>query len=305
MNPSKKSWPRYFLCASAISLTLALTACEEDVTAVLGTDLAYSLYGIFTPQLDTQWVRVYPIEGILEPTRPEPLNVRVTSTDVTLGETVVWRDSVIQERDGSFAHVFWAPFAARYGSTYRITVEGEDGNVSEAEATVPPRVEMVLGEPTIDRVPIIQPVHVIGGQPHLLKVEVVYHIKFALGPADRTERVISIDYNNQPFSSGSELMFNVNLSTDYRTIADIIRASDEYQPAFGIVLFNVNVRMIVADPDWNPPDGVFDRDVLVQPGIMNNVTNGFGFVGAGYRLQAEIVLPNEALLLAGFRLLDL
>ena len=48
--------------------------------------------------------------------------------------------------------------------------------------------------------------------------------------------------------------------------------SDDHKPA--------------ANAEWDPPGGVFDADVLVQPGTLSNVENGFGFVGAGYRLSS-------------------
>ena len=64
----------------AVLLTVALTTgCEESVNPVLGTDRAFTLYGFFNPQADTQAVRIFAIEGRLELTRPEPPDAKVVS----------------------------------------------------------------------------------------------------------------------------------------------------------------------------------------------------------------------------------
>ena len=41
----------------------------------------------------------------------------------------------------------------------------------------------------------------------------------------------------------------------------------------------------VASEDWRPPNGVFDPELLVEPGTLSNVTNGFGFIGSAYEVR--------------------
>ena len=57
----------------------------------------------------------------------------------------------------------------------------------------------------------------------------------------------------------------------------------------------ITVKLIVANREWRPPGGVFDPDILVEPGTMSNVDGGFGFVGAGFRLR-ESWMPTDTLL---------
>ena len=76
----------------------------------------------------------------------------------------------------------------------------------------------------------------------------------------------------------------MSISRDLRTIEDILARDVPLDQTFGIQFRDVTIRLIVANEAWNPPDGEFDPDVLVQPGLLSNVENGFGFVGAGYRL---------------------
>ena len=55
------------------ALACLLWGCEEDVVSVLGTGRAFTMYGVLNPEVDTQFVRVFPIEGILVQTEPIPL----------------------------------------------------------------------------------------------------------------------------------------------------------------------------------------------------------------------------------------
>jgi hypothetical protein len=63
----------------------------------------------------------------------------------------------------------------------------------------------------------------------------------------------------------------------------------------GLGLFSLRISMTVGSEDWNPPGGVFDPNVLVEPGTMSNVTNGFGFVGAGYNQDVNLYPSEQAL----------
>ena len=56
------------LTAAALAVVLVASAgCEEGVDAVLESTQPFTLYGFFNPRSDTQAVRVFPIEPILEP----------------------------------------------------------------------------------------------------------------------------------------------------------------------------------------------------------------------------------------------
>ena len=55
----------------------------------------------------------------------------------------------------------------------------------------------------------------------------------------------------------------------------------------------VSFSTVLGNEEWVPPDGEFNAANLIQPGTFSNVENGFGFVGAGYRLQRSWTLPFE------------
>jgi len=283
--PSRRAGHRWwwgFLPAAAL-LLLLLSACEEDVVAVLGTDLPYSMYGALTPQADTQWVRVFPIEGRLEPAPPGLLDARVTSTDLATGDVRVWMDSLIQETDGQYAHVFWSAFLTPFERTYRLEAERSDGARAHVEVTVPPASTLELPART-DLAPAFLPVFVRGEVPNLIRVEVTYRYRYRtpLG-IEIGETTLAYDQEKRRVQGG--WIIDVTPRSDLLQLQRLIEQGITVDPAIGLKLARVTIRLIVANAAWDPPGGVFDADVLVQPGTLSNVENGFGFVGAGYRLS--------------------
>ena len=251
--------------------------------AVLGTDLPFSMFGVLTPQADTQWVRVFPIEGRLEPAPPGLLDARFASTDLQTGERRVWNDSLTQEENGQFAHVFWSPFLTPFDRAYRLEVERSDGAVSHVEVVVPPSAELVMPART-DLAPTLLPVFVHGEVPNLIRIEVTYRYRFKtpLG-IDAGEATVSYEGKARRIEGG--WVIDLAPQGDLREIQRLIEQSGvPVDPDPGLKLAKLTLRLIVANAEWDPPGATFDADVLVQPGTLSNVENGFGFVGAGYRL---------------------
>ena len=274
-------------------LTLSLSACEEDVVAVLETDLPFSMFGVLTPQADTQWVRVFPIEGRLEPAPPGPLDAQFTSTDLLTGQTQAWRDSLIQEENGQFAHVFWSSFVALFGRAYRLEVVRSDGAVSQVEVAVPGPATLVLPART-ERAPAILPVFVQGNVPNLIRIEVTYRYRFRT-PAGIDIGTATVTYDGKQRRVEGGWAIALTPASDLRDIQRLLEQNILIDTAIGLKLAKLTIRLIVANAEWVPPGGIFDTDVLVQPGTLSNVENGFGFVGAGYRLT-ETWVPLDTII---------
>ena len=295
---------RAALVPCVFAALLGLSACEEDVVAVVGTDVPYSIYGVLSPQLDSQWVRIFPVEERLVPATPAPLDVRVVSTDRATGERYDWRDSVIVDFADQYAHVYYAPFQARFGHTYEIAAMRSDGAESTVEVTVPPEAEIIPQDPVINFVSVSQPVLVRGGVPGLVQVEVAYSIAYKVAnQTDIESDRIVIPYFLRHEQTGEGWIVPVALREDFlevvSNLADLVDVGIDAR--VGVILLNVTLRLIAADAAWDPPGGLFDRDILVQPNVMRNVRNGFGFVGAGYRMEIQWLPPREAIEAAGFR----
>lgn len=302
---SRKKAPRVAaLTVCSVLSCWILVGCEEDVVTVLGTDRAYSLYGVLSPQLDSQWVRVFPVENRLEPEAHKELDAEFVSTDLQTGEEHRWRDSVIIDAFGQRAHVFWAPFVAAYDREYRLRVRRSDGAETSVTVEIPPQTDMVLQEANVTSTSVVMPVLIEGGAPRLLQVEVVYGVGYRpAGLANPASDEVVVPYPERANATAGGWVVPVNLDEDYHAVRDSLerRIERPVDRDFGILLNLVSLRLIVANDEWNPPDGIFDADVLVQPGTLSNVMNGFGFVGGGYRQELEWTPPGDVSRAAGFR----
>ncbi len=260
-------------------ILVSATGCEDDLTAVKLSDNAFTLYGIINPLEDIQAVRVYQIDEILTPIKPDPIDATVRSTDLDTGKSVEWQDSVVSFPDGKFGHVFWAPFKPEHGHRFRIEVERPGAAVASATTTVPPES---VGE--------VLPYEVNGGlvtqpilwhdAPNLINIRVRYYTN--VGRFD-------YDYNiaQEDVSEGKKVVIQIyddTLIIFRRAIFDGIQ---------DVILDRMDMRVVVTDEDWTPPGGVFDPHVFSVPGTFSNVDNGFGFLGSGYPAILEWRPSND------------
>lgn len=289
----------------AIVLMVGLVGCETSVDPVVGTDKAFSLFGVLQPRSDTQWVRVYPIEDRLEPASPDSLAATFTSTELDgeRAKRVTWRDSLIQEEDGRYAHVFWAPFRVSYDRTYRLEVTGDDGG-AQVEVSVPRKASLALQEAQAETPPVVVPVLVNDDVPRLINLEVEYYFQYELrenvGPNVKITGRVVLPYDDAQRRVEEGWIVPINLSEDYKTLREQLVNLELWNPEVGIIMRNLTLRLDVVNEEWNPPGGELDPEVLVEPGVMSNVEGGFGFVGAGYRLTKQWTPSIEVLTRAGW-----
>ena len=77
--------------------------------------------------------------------------------------------------------------------------------------------------------------------------------------------------------------FRLNIWDDQQVVKDDIAwsLSTGQQPTgapYGLTALGFQVRIL--DKNWDPPEGVFNPEVLAQPGALSNVNNGYGFFGS-------------------------
>ena len=270
----------------AVFFVFGLTACEEMVDTANTTDFGFTMYGLFNPTSDSQAVRVFAIEALLDFTRPEPIDAIVNSIDLTTGEERQWQDSITQFSTGEFGHVFWSGFRAEYEHLYLLEVLRSDGVRAEVTTTVPPYTEPEVTEPDPAVFALIAPVSWVGA-PRLIDIRVTYFSN--VGTFVRR-------YGIEQETIGGAQVVKVEFREDTR---DILIAAFRARVS-PVVLSQVVIEAVVASDDWNPPGGVFDVNIQVEPGSFSNVTNGFGFVGSGYESSVIWVPTDEVLTAAGF-----
>ena len=270
-----------------------------------GTDHVFSFYGVLTPQADTQWVRVFPVEMRLEPAHAPSIDAVVTSTDQQTGARQTWRDTVLTVFDGGpdavNGYFFWAPLTPGYGNAYRIDVERSDGVAAHATAFVPTRSELEV-QPPVSTQTASARVLIRGTASHFISVGLRYDVKFGFGEGTEISLQRAYEQRIDPVDGGYLVV--IDLGRAQNEIESLLRANLIFDASFGVELLGLTLHLLVTDPAWDPPGDVltFDPNVLVEPNQMRNVTGGFGFVGAGYRLEQTWLPDEQTLRNAGFQI---
>ncbi|HET6567583.1 MAG TPA: hypothetical protein VFG50_06435, partial [Rhodothermales bacterium] len=274
-----------------------LAGCEADLPTRDHFETPFSMYGVLSPDLDSQSVRVYATEDFPS-LGSAAIDAVVTSKDLTTGETRTWTDSVIVDPNGQHEHVFWSPFRAEYGHRYHVEVtRPSDGASAFAEARVPSPVTVQFDQ---SQSPDIY-VTIKGKGMRLLRPEAVYSLEKPFLPPNTYYPILSysISYEGQQEQIAGGWQFRIRLNFDHDKVEPwyLLDTLTRKIPALGcrqLILHHLRFRAVVGDSIWNPPGGVFDPRVLSHPKAMSNVEGGFGFVGAGYRIDEDIDLSREA-----------
>jgi len=287
-----------FLIVTLLMVAISLFGCEENLAPRAHYDaVPFTVYGVLSPDLDTQSVRLYVPEDFPTLGSPEPLDVDVTSTDLYTGERRAWRDTVLVDPNGQHEHVFWSPFRAAFGHAYRVeVVRRADGARSVAEVRIPEPVTVRIvneGDPLVE-------VLIEGENIRALKPEAEYDVD--IGDCQIVRNRFSYQGRERRVEDGWR--FTLNLVVDNRNIlwdcVGITQFLPTPCPPYYHRLRALNLHVLIGDAVWDPPDGVFDPHLLSQPQALSNVENGFGFIGAGYRIVAPLRPSEEALALACF-----
>lgn len=278
---------------------LVLAGCDDSVNPFVEEDRFFSVYGYLDTASDEQFVRVIPLRTDIAFT-DAPIDARVFTTERESGLTTEWQDSLVTFSDGSTGHVFHAGFRPIPGWTYDLVVERSDGIQSRASTTIPVRTDVEISAPVLgsqgfaaQRVTWSD----IDFKP--FRVEVWYRFLGARPSDPFQEAIVVYDDLAQRIGSaqpGGLWQVLVSLSGDKEDVTDYLGISNDARPQ----LLGIGMRLTMSNSTWRPPGGVFDREVLVQPGTFSNVENGFGFFGSVNQYTVEWVLSPSESELAGY-----
>ena len=291
-----KVYVRFWRASVAILfLTILLPGCEENLDLREDFSEPFTLYGVLSPDLGTQYIRVYPIDEFPRLDQDVPGDIRFTSVDLMTGEEIIWTDTVDIAPNGQKDLIFKASFVPEHEHVYRVEATRlSDGASSYAEVRIPPLVtirseDIIIPEPNA----AILRVLVEGEDIRLLKPEITYDVMECSNGFVGDRRSFHYTHHRleSPTENGWEIPFNIWF--------DRLFVTGEYglgiRP-FILILNGVEIRFLIGDAVWDPPFGQFELNLLANREILNNVVNGFGFVGAGYRLDAIPIAPSCELL---------
>ena len=277
-----------------------LVGCEEEIAPFSSIDFPFSIWGVINPQADTQAVRIFPIDPTLDLVPSETIDATTSVIDVDNDVRHVLVDSVTQLPSGDFRHTFWAQFEVVHGNRYRVEVERSDGLITRSdEVRVPEPISLSAPEPTDAQISdILLPVIIDGNPPSLPRIDVTYNSFSANNLGTRQQdNPITLNYANTPVIINDTLTLNIDMQEDFTTIRSIFNSRDLDGQ---ICIDNITIDVHVGNEEWRSPTGVFDPNVLVEPGTLSNVENGFGFFGAGFIESITVIPPATMQVRAGF-----
>lgn len=276
-----------------------VAGCSESVSPVLDNDKPYTMWGFLDPTSGRQQIRVFSVDGVLEQVSNAPLGALVRLRDEVTGQEIALSDSVVSFVDGTFGHVYVADVGVSFNRDYTLIAESLTGLESRVQVTTPPETTPAVEDVSHSR-GFVRVRTSWSGAPQVLGVRLLYYINFKR-PSDAEPIYRTVEIRSGTIIGDATTGFGivVDPALDFGTILEqeLISAG---RPGFTMALDSIDVRPFVASRNWAPPGGVFDPEVLVQPGTFSNVVNGFGFVGGGYEDSFVIQLPDEAARDAGF-----
>lgn len=272
-------------------ICLLAAGCEEDLGLRDEFPEPFTLYGLLSPQLDTQSVRVYSLEAF--PNVAFDDGISFLSTDLVTGEQLVWQDSVVTKPNGQQDLVFWAPFRPKFNRSYRVeAIRQSDGASSYAEVRIPPPVLVRLEEPFSPEInEVFVNVLIEGPDIRALNPEIVYRV-FTEG---NRELKILRTYHRSEHPTENGWMFTFNFYVERLWVQSFYNQLAPDMTGIrcqAVNLVEMELHLIVGDSAWDPPEGNLDPNLLSHPQALTNVENGLGFVGGGYRI-AEPLMPSR------------
>lgn len=260
-----------------IPFVVVLGSCEVAFEPLVNSGLHYTVAGYLDTDSDRQLIRVVPIRsGIDRPTSYEEIPV-VTLRNLGTGVQTVWNDSTYTMDDGSLALAFTSRETATAGQTYQVQVTGSRGT-STATVEVPdapghPDSLSTIEFPAINNFPVT-----LHGVTNVIAVEIFYGFRGNTSKStDDKEAILSAvsEYTGEHRGAekNGDWEFEVRILDDRDIISDIAPGD--------ILLECMVIRAATPSAGWQPPPGgIFDPEVLIQPGLFSNVENGLGWFGA-------------------------
>ena len=290
MRNSSPAWlVAGFRAACLFALCVASIGCSDTtIDPFDNEERYYSIYGFLDQMESEHTVRVVPItrfaEEINTPTDPgATIDAEVFSTDLTTGQRLRWTHELEYLEDGTYGHVFKARFMVQPGRSYRLEVIRSDGKRALAETRVPAphEINIVKRGPVEyrdDSTRFFQDL-TIPGIPSPWDLSAIYMWDAGLG----TKRIYAPYGRKGERTDDGGWTFRVNISEDQvavREFAQFMIDRGYMQEGDRHSVTSMGVRIRVLDQAWDPPEGIFDPEVLAQPGTMSNVENGYGFFGS-------------------------
>ena len=272
-----------------ISILAVFTGCDDAIFDPFeNQENYYTVYGYLDHLETNHAIRVIPVtrlpSRVTDPTSANAdLDATVKTIESGTGNEVIWRHSLEQLEDGSYGHIFRASFRVVAGRSYRLEITRSDGIMTHAETRVPRLDNPVLFErgPVVyntDSTDISQFIH-IQEIASPWNIQAIY--LWGGGPINRRVYIPYERRGERTSDGGWDV--TLDITTDIQMVMDDIKNSRDIgalDSSAGAALTAMGLQIRVLDANWDPPAGIFDPDLLIEPETVSNVVNGYGFFGS-------------------------
>lgn len=269
--------------------TIGGLACSDTtIDPFENEDKYFTIWGYLDELSSTHELRVIPVtrfpENIGDPTAPENrIDAEVYSVDLTSGERTRWNYEIAELKDGTYGHVFKSQFVIYPKRSYRIEVVRADGKMTTATT----RVMAIESDTLVVKGPIVwsadsslvyQDVFV----PRIASPWEVQARYIWVGGDQEMKLLIPYGRPGERTADGGWRL-RINVSDDQVKVkehTEWAKSIGMIPPSGNYALAGWGIQIRILDENWDPPNGVFDPEVLAQPGVLSNVENGYGFFGS-------------------------
>lgn len=276
-----------------LSFALFSFSCEDAVLDPFSNDgRYYTIYGYLDSLERNHKLRVIPVTRRAQNiTGPEAegsdIDATVRSIDMLTGEVRIWNHALEQLEDGTYGHIYRSSFIISENVVYRIEVERSDGVMAYAETRVPniPQSALVEVGPwtfNSDSTVVTQDVHI----PTIASpwdVRGVYTWGSGVdGPGTDNIRIFAPYGRRGTRTADGGWNVTMSVSEDQVYVRENMEEIFENIEDNGIpkTLRTMGIQVRVLDENWDPPEGIFDPELLANPDQVTNVVNGYGFFGS-------------------------
>lgn len=267
---------------------MALSCSDTTIDPFENDEKYYTIWGYIDVLNTEHSVRVVPVtrypEHITSPIDDQAqIDAEVYSVDLSNGERKRWVHSLEELEDGTFGHVFTGRFIVNSKRSYRLEVIRSDGKMTSAETTVPGVTsDTLLVRSAVvwenDSTYVYQD-FVIPGISSPWDINVYYWWEGGIA-----KQGVYVPYGRVgERTSGGGWKLRAHISDDQIKVWERVQwALDEglLTPTDGHGLVAMGIQVRILDRNWDPPQGIFDPEILAQPGVLSNVENGYGFFGS-------------------------
>lgn len=276
-------------------MTFLFAACDDTVNPIVQSTQQATMWGTLDMNSDIQRLRVVPIRPVIDARLVKDVELDLRSVDLGTGETIIWSGSEVVFDDGSIGTVFEAELKIEPAHTYRFELRSPSFPlVTSAETTIPavPIATILEEEVTVSTGPtgaVIRGVQTVlwnqlSREPH--EIEQWYRF-LEFTDVKFVDFRLPYDVPNSFDAAMNQLEMSLDLRRQHDTLDTRLSLNQ-------LLLVGLGQTITLLDDDFVPPGGVFDPEVLAQPGTLSNVNNGFGFIGAVGRFSIEWVISDES-----------